>query len=122
MIGTAIGTIKPATFLVVGTGVVGLQAIATAKRLGGVVKAIDIRNDACTQADSLGAKVVEFDIPQELAVGKGGYAKALENEWLEIEQRLIAPIWKRCGCGHPQRAGAGRSRTHPGYRENGMPA
>jgi len=91
MIGTAIGTIKPANFLVVGTGVVGLQAIATAKRLGGVIKAIDIRNDACTQADSLGAKVVEFDIPQELAVGKGGYAKALEGEWLEIEQRLINP-------------------------------
>ena len=43
MIGTAIGTIKPAQFLVVGTGVVGLQAIATAKRLGGVVKALDIR-------------------------------------------------------------------------------
>ena len=91
MIGTAIGTIKPAKFLVVGAGVVGLQAIATAKRLGGVVKAIDIRNDACTQADSLGAKIVKFDIPQELAVGKGGYANALENEWLEIEQRLISP-------------------------------
>ncbi len=91
MIGTAIGTIKPAKFLVVGAGVVGLQAIATAKRLGGVVKAIDIRNDACTEAGSLGAKVVEFDIPQELAVGKGGYAKALEDEWIEIEQHLIGP-------------------------------
>lgn len=91
MIGTAIGTIKPANFLVVGTGVVGLQAIATAKRLGGVVKAMDIRSDACTQADSLGAKVVAFDIPQELAVGDGGYAKSLEDEWLEIERRLISP-------------------------------
>jgi proton-translocating NAD(P)+ transhydrogenase subunit alpha len=91
MIGTAIGTIKPANFLVVGTGVVGLQAIATAKRLGGVVKAMDIRSDACTQADSLGAKVVAFDIPQELAVGEGGYAKSLEDEWLEIERRLISP-------------------------------
>ncbi|MBR9987052.1 MAG: NAD(P) transhydrogenase subunit alpha [Desulfosarcina sp.] len=91
MIGTAIGTIKPATFLVVGAGVVGLQAVATARRLGGVVKAMDIRTDACTQADSLGAKIVEFDIPQELAVGKGGYAQALEDEWLEIEQRLIGP-------------------------------
>ena len=91
MIGTAIGTIKPANFLVVGAGVVGLQAIATAKRLGGVVKAFDIRKDACIQADSLGAKVVEFDIPQELAVGEGGYAKALEDEWLEIERRLFSP-------------------------------
>lgn len=91
MIGTAIGTIKPATFLIVGTGVVGLQAIATAKRLGGVVKAVDIRKEACTEAESLGAKVVEFDIPQELAIGNGGYAKALEKEWIEIEQRTIAP-------------------------------
>ena len=91
MIGTAIGTIKPAKFLIVGAGVVGLQAIATAKRLGGVVKSIDIRQEACTQADSLGAKVVEFEIPQELAVGSGGYAKALAAEWLEIEQRLISP-------------------------------
>ncbi|GAB6909544.1 Re/Si-specific NAD(P)(+) transhydrogenase subunit alpha [Desulfosarcina cetonica] len=91
MIGTAIGTIKPATFLIVGAGIVGLQAIATAKRLGGVIKAIDIRKEACTQAASLGAKVVDFDIPQELATGSGGYARALENEWLEIEQRLISP-------------------------------
>ncbi|WP_419660933.1 NAD(P) transhydrogenase subunit alpha [Desulfosarcina variabilis] len=91
MIGTAIGTIKPARFLIVGTGVVGLQAIATAKRLGGIVMAIDIRKEACVEAESLGAKIVEFDIPQELAVGQGGYARALENEWLEIEQRVIAP-------------------------------
>ena len=91
MIGTAIGTIKPAQFLVIGAGVVGLQAIATAKRLGGVVKAVDIRENACTEAESLGAKVVDFDIPQELAIGSGGYAKSLENEWLEIEHSVIAP-------------------------------
>jgi len=70
---------------------VGLQAIATAKRLGGVVKALDIRKSACMEAESLGAKVVAFDIPQELAVGKGGYAKRLENEWLEREQKAFAP-------------------------------
>jgi NAD(P) transhydrogenase subunit alpha len=91
MIGTAIGTVKPAAFLVVGAGVVGLQAIATAKRLGGVVKALDIRKNACTEAESLGAKVVEIDIPEELAVGAGGYAKALEHEWIEIEQGILAP-------------------------------
>ncbi len=91
MIGTAIGTIKPAQFLIIGAGVVGLQAIATAKRLGGVVKALDIRKNACTEAESLNAKVVKFDIPQELAVGNGGYAKPLENEWLEIERKIIAP-------------------------------
>ena len=91
MIGTAIGMVKPANFFVVGTGVVGLQAIATAKRLGGVVKAIDIRKEACAEAKSLGAKVAEFDIPQELAVGNGGYAQSLEKEWIEIERSIIKP-------------------------------
>ena len=91
MVGTAIGTIKPAQFLIIGSGVVGLQAIATAKRLGGVVKSLDIRKTACTEADSLGAKLIELDIPQELTVGDGGYAKSLEKEWLEIEQRIISP-------------------------------
>ncbi len=91
MIGTAIGMIKPARFLIIGSGVVGLQAIATARRLGGEVKALDIRKNACTEADSLGAKVVEFDIPQELAVGEGGYAGSLEKKWLEMEQKTIGP-------------------------------
>jgi len=92
MIGTAIGMIKPANFLIIGAGVVGLQAIATAKRLGGVVKAMDIRKDACTEAKSLGAKIVDLDIPQELAVGQGGYAKSLEEPWLEKERSAIQPI------------------------------
>lgn len=90
MIGTAIGTIKPAHFLVIGIGVVGLQAIATAKRLGGVVKSLDIRKNAAIEADSLGAKPIEFDIPQELAVGNGGYAKSLDSDWLIKERQLIA--------------------------------
>jgi H+-translocating NAD(P) transhydrogenase subunit alpha len=90
MIGTAIGMVKPAHFLIVGTGVVGLQAIATAKRLGGVVKAMDIRKEACTEAETLGAKLVQLDIPQELAVGQGGYARALDKQWLEKERGVIA--------------------------------
>ena len=69
MIGTAIGTIKPATFLIIGSGVVGLQAIATAKRLGAIVKAIDIREDARKEAMSIGAKVTGFEVPTELALG-----------------------------------------------------
>ncbi|GAB6143531.1 hypothetical protein JCM12294_09690 [Desulfocicer niacini] len=77
MIGTSIGMIKPANILVIGTGVVGLQAIATGKRLGGVVKAVDIRPDAKKEAESLGVKVGGFDVPPEIAVGEGGYAKAL---------------------------------------------
>lgn len=90
MIGTAIGAIKPAKALVIGAGVVGLQAIATAKRLGGVVEAIDIRENARTEAASLGAKVVGFEIPAELALGEGGYAKALPSEWVEKEREAIA--------------------------------
>jgi H+-translocating NAD(P) transhydrogenase subunit alpha len=89
MIGTAIGTIKPAHFLIIGAGVVGLQGVGTAKRLGGVVKAMDIRNDACTEAKSLGAKIIELDVPQELAIGHGGYARRLENTWLEKERGII---------------------------------
>jgi NAD(P) transhydrogenase subunit alpha len=92
MTGTAIGTVKPAQFLVIGSGVVGLQAIATAKRLGGVVKALDIRKEACTQAASLGAKIIDFDIPQELALGEGGYAQALDKKWLLKEQEAIGPL------------------------------
>ncbi|HOX42979.1 MAG TPA: NAD(P) transhydrogenase subunit alpha [Myxococcota bacterium] len=92
MIGTAIGPIKPATVLVVGTGVVGLQAVATAKRLGAVVRAWDIREAARTEAGSLGAKVAGFDVPKELAIAEGGYAKLLPQDWLEKERAAIEPV------------------------------
>lgn len=92
MIGTAIGATKPAEFLIIGTGVVGLQAIATAKRLGGVVKAVDIRAAAREEAASLGAKVVGFEAPEEYAIGEGGYAGMLPAEWLEREQDALAPL------------------------------
>jgi NAD(P) transhydrogenase subunit alpha len=92
MMGTAIGMIKPANFLVIGIGVVGLQAIATAKRLGGVVKAVDIRKEAQKEAESLGAKVAGFDVPQDLAMGKGGYARALPADWLEKERAHLEPV------------------------------
>jgi NAD(P) transhydrogenase subunit alpha len=92
MVGTSIGMIKPAKILVIGTGVVGLQAIATGKRLGGIIKAVDIRPDARKEAESLGVKSVGFDVPPELAVGQGGYAKALPQEWLEKERETLAPL------------------------------
>ncbi len=92
MIGTAIGATKPAEFLFIGTGVVGLQAIATAKRLGAVVKAVDIRQAAREEAASLGAKVVGFEAPEEYAVGEGGYAGTLPPEWLERERTALAPL------------------------------
>jgi NAD(P) transhydrogenase subunit alpha len=89
MIGTAVGMIKPAAVLVVGAGVAGLQAIATAKRLGAAVHAADIRPDAAEQAKSLGAKIVETGVPAEIAVGEGGYAKSLPDEWLQKEREAL---------------------------------
>lgn len=92
MIGTAIGATKPAQFLMVGTGVVGLQAVATAKRLGGVVKAVDIRAAAREEAASLGAKIAGFEAPDEYAIGPGGYAGALPAEWIERERETLKPL------------------------------
>jgi len=95
IIGTAVGTVKPATFLIVGIGVVGLQAIATAKRLGGTVRAMDIREEARVGADSLGAEIVGFDVPADLAHGEGGYAKALPDEWLNKEREQLATLLEK---------------------------
>ncbi len=92
LIGTAIGTIRAAKFLVVGAGVVGLQAVATAKRLGASVTVVDIREDARRAADSLGAKVAGFEVPAELAVGEDGCMRAIPEEWLENERGALAPL------------------------------
>lgn len=86
----AVGMIKPANVMVIGTGVGGLQAIATAKRLGAVVYAADIRPDAAEQAKSLGAKVIDLGVSASEAVGEGGYAKRISDEWLEKERAVIA--------------------------------
>jgi len=94
IMGTAVGTTPPAKFLIVGAGVVGLQAIATAKRLGGMCTAVDIRSEAREQAKSLGAKVGGFEVPPELALGAGGYARALPFEWVERERRILGDLAK----------------------------
>ena len=95
MIATAIGTVKPAEVLVIGAGVVGLQAIATAKRLGAVTRAWDIREAARKDAASLGAKPDGFDVPAEVAVGEGGYARALPPAWIVREREALAPVVAR---------------------------
>jgi len=89
MIGTAVGMIQPSSVMVIGAGVAGLQAIATAKRLGAVVHAADIRADAAEHAKSLGAKTVETGVPADVAIGKGGYAQSLPKEWLLKEREAI---------------------------------
>ncbi|MDL2248115.1 NAD(P) transhydrogenase subunit alpha [Tyzzerella sp. OttesenSCG-928-J15] len=91
---SAVGMIKPINVLVIGAGVAGLQAIATAKRLGAVVHACDIRPDAVEQAKSLGAKIVELNVPAEVSVGEGGYAKSLPAEWLDKERAIIGEAVK----------------------------
>lgn len=91
---TAVGMLKPANALVVGVGVGGLQALATAKRLGAVTHAMDIRPAASEQAKSLGAKVIETGVPAELAVGTGGYAQKLPEEWLKKEREILAEAIK----------------------------
>ena len=86
---TAVGAIQPAKVVVLGIGVGGLQALATAKRLGAITYAVDIRPDAIEQAQSIGAKPIDIGVPADLAVGKGGYAKHLPSEWLIKERELL---------------------------------
>lgn len=88
----AVGSIKPANALIIGAGVAGLQAIATAKRLGAVTYAADIRSAAREQAQSLGAKIVDLGIPDEVAVAEGGYANAVSGEWLEKEHAALKEV------------------------------
>ncbi len=88
---SAVGMTKPLNALVIGVGVGGLQALATAKRLGAVTYAIDTRAAAREQAQSLGAKIIDIGIPEEKAAGEGGYALKLSPELLKQEQNMIAP-------------------------------
>ena len=92
MMPTAAGMIKPCNALICGVGVAGLQALATAKRLGAKTFAIDIRPAAAEQATSLGAKVVESGVDPALAIGKGGYAMELPADVLAAERELIAKV------------------------------
>jgi H+-translocating NAD(P) transhydrogenase subunit alpha len=89
MLMTAAGTIRPATVLVLGAGVAGLQAIATARRLGAVVQGFDVRAAVKEQVESLGAHFLEFDLGGDLE-GAGGYAKELTPEQQARQQELMA--------------------------------
>ena len=95
MVGSAVGMLKPATVFVLGAGVAGLRAIATAKGLGAVVYAADIRPEANEQAKSLGARIIDLQIPEDVAVSQDGkHANKLPKQWLEIEKSKIADIVK----------------------------
>ena len=89
---TAVGMLPPAKVLVIGIGVAGLQALATAKGLGAMAYAVDIRAEAVEHARSLAASIVPLNIPAEIAVGQGGYARRLPAEWLEKERQELKEI------------------------------
>ena len=86
---TAAGTIRPAKVLVLGAGVAGLQAIATAKRLGAQVEAFDVRPVVKEQVESLGAKFIEVESKNDEGVGDGGYAKETSDDYKKRQQELI---------------------------------
>ena len=86
---TSAGSVKPARVVVLGAGVAGLQAIATAKRLGAEVYAYDIRPETREQIESLGAKPIELDLGEE-GSGEGGYARELSDEAKARQQQLLA--------------------------------
>jgi H+-translocating NAD(P) transhydrogenase subunit alpha len=87
MLTTAAGTIRPAKVLVIGAGVAGLQAIATARRLGAIVEAYDVRSATKEQVESLGAKFLDLGVKAE---GEGGYARELTDEEKQQQQEALA--------------------------------
>ena len=87
---TAAGTISPAKVLVLGAGVAGLSAIATAKRLGAQVEASDVRPEVKEQVESLGAKFLEVESDSDDGVGEGGYAKETSDEYKKKQAALLA--------------------------------
>ena len=89
MLTTAAGTIRPTKALVLGAGVAGLQAIATARRLGAIVSAYDVRAAAAEQVESLGARFVHLEIEQQDETKTGGYARELEAD---AQQRLLMQL------------------------------
>ncbi|KLN57097.1 Re/Si-specific NAD(P)(+) transhydrogenase subunit alpha [Variovorax paradoxus] len=94
MLMTAAGTVKAARVVILGVGVAGLQAIATAKRLGAVIEASDVRPSVKEQIESLGGKFIEVsydtDEEKEAAVGVGGYARPMPASWLARQQVEVA--------------------------------
>ncbi|MGB0890439.1 MAG: NAD(P) transhydrogenase subunit alpha, partial [Solirubrobacterales bacterium] len=90
MLTTAAGTVRPAKLFVIGAGVAGLQAIATARRLGAIVSGFDVRPAVAEQVESLGAKFVVIDLGTDDAETSGGYAKELTDEQKKLQTELMS--------------------------------
>ncbi len=124
MLMTAAGTVKAARVVILGVGVAGLQAIATAKRLGAVIEASDVRPSVKEQVESLGGKFI--DVPyetaeeKEAAEGVGGYARPMPQSWLDRQKVEVA---KRVAAGrrrHQHRADPGPRRADADHRGDGQ--
>ncbi len=89
---TAAGTLKPARVFVIGAGVAGLQAMATARRLGAIVQAYDVRAAAKEQVESVGARFVQMELKPGDAEDRGGYAKAMDEAFYEKQRQLMASV------------------------------
>ncbi len=92
MLMTAAGTLSPARVFIIGAGVAGLQAIATARRLGAVVSAYDVRSAVKEQVQSLGAKFVEFELDAAGAEDQGGYARQMDEEFYRKQREMMARV------------------------------
>ena len=117
---TAAGTIKPAKVVIMGAGVAGLQAIATAKRLGAVVEVYDVRPAVKEQVESLGGKFIEVALEDdEEPENEGGYAKEQTEEFLAQAARARAEAHRRGGRGDHHRAHPRQAGAQPGHRGDG---
>ena len=120
MLTTAAGTITPARVLVIGAGVAGLQAIATARRLGAVVSAYDLRPAAKEQVQSLGARFVELPIEAKDAQDASGYAKAQDEDFYRKQRELLGKVVARERRRHHRRGRSGKEIAGAGDGGNGQ--
>lgn len=89
MLMTAAGTVSPARVVVIGAGVAGLQALATARRLGAITAACDSRPEVAEQIQSVGAAFIDMSVPVEDTAGEGGYARQMDDEFYRLEREAI---------------------------------
>ena len=119
---TAAGTITPARVFVIGAGVAGLQAIATARRLGALVEAYDVRPAVKEQVQSLGAKFVELPLEAGDAEDKGGYAKAQDESFYRRQREMMAQVVAANDVVITTAAIPGQEGAGPGHRRDGRRA
>jgi len=113
---TAAGTVPPARVLVLGAGVAGLQAIATAKRLGAIVEAYDVRPSSADEVKSVGGKFLDLGL--DAVEGTGGYAKELSEDRAVRQQQALAPYLAKSDVLTHDRCGARAPGAAAGHRRH----